>query len=279
MTRQQNEDVYDDDQDEEPTLNRHIQHSEAHLAAVGGDAARNGCSQSMDQSIDPLRFGSMADHSSSSEMSALVDPTDPLANRHDTADLEPTSMSPPPFPSQMPDPGKPILPLDNEDRQREIRSRSCSVATLDFPFERVDAQGINTDTHDEQRELLLGATANLVDCANHPQLFANSAVLPNEDGSILILGSLPEGSNQATIKMEEPRDVETDSLQPCRKAPTTRRGRLPRVGKRQAWNSIINFAAYETMLGPLFTQQKEMIRSVTYDDMMDERAERMAKKK
>ncbi|KAM0512505.1 hypothetical protein ACHAPE_008828 [Trichoderma viride] len=299
IPRQLHEDADDDLQDKEPISNENTQSFEASVTA-GGDAARNGCSQSMDQSIDPLRFG-LADLSSINEMSdaktersvtTRVDPTDPLANRHHTADLEP-SMLPPPFPSQMPDPSNQISTLDNEG-QRESRSRSCSVATLDFPLERADAQrgdvqglegdaqGIDSDMLDEQRQLLLGGPTILADCANHPQIIANPAVLPNEDGYQLALGSAPESerdaiktgeSDQAAIKTEEIQDVDTGSLQRFKRASTTSRGRLPRVGKRRAWRSIINFAGYETLLGPLFTQQKEMIRSVTYDDMVEERAE------
>ncbi|KAM0453592.1 hypothetical protein ACHAPV_008926 [Trichoderma viride] len=284
IPRQLNEDVDDDLQDEEPTSNRNNQHYEADLPAVGGDAARNGC-QSMDQSIDPLGFGSMADHSVVNETSDAktersvtmrVDPTDPLANRHDTADLEPTSMLPPPFP-QIPDPSNQMATLDG-DKQRESRSRSCSVATLDFPLKRADAQrggiqGVDSEMLDEQRQLLLGGPTMLADCANHPQPIANPAVLPNEDGHLLALGSAPEESDQAAIKTEEFQDIEANSLRLFNRAPITSRGRLPRVGKRRAWSSIINFGAYETLLGPLFTQQKEMIRSVTYDDMVEERAE------
>lgn len=293
IPRQLNEDVDDDLQDEKPTSNRNTQHYEADLPAVDGDAARNGCSQSMDQSIDALRFGSMADHSSINETSdakterpvtTRVDPTDPLANRHDTADLESTSMLPPPFP-QMPDPSNQMATLDDEDKQRESRSRSCSVATLDFPLERADAQRggiqgfegdvqeIDSDMLDEQRQPLLGEPTMLADCANHPQSIAKPAVLPNEDGHLLALGSAPEESDQAAIKTEEFQDVEANSLRRFNRAPITSRGRLPRVRKRRAWSSIINFGAYETLLGPLFTHQKEMIRSVTYDDMVEERAE------
>ncbi|EHK50208.1 uncharacterized protein TrAtP1_007274 [Trichoderma atroviride] len=294
IPRQRNEDVDDDLQGEKPTSNRHTQHYEADLTAVGGDAARNGCSQSMDQSIDTLRFGSMADLSVVNETSdaktersvtTRVDPTDSLANRHDTADLEPTSMLPPPFPSQMPDASNPISTLDNKDKQRESRSRSCSVATLDFPLERADAQrggiqgferdvqGIDSDVLDEQRRLVLGEPTVLADCANHPHQFACTAVLPNEDCSVVALRLAPEESVQAAIKTEESQDVAASSLQLIRRVSTTSRGRLPRVGKRRAWSSIINFGAYETLLGPLFTQQKDMIRSVTYDDMMEDRAE------
>ncbi|PTB39113.1 hypothetical protein M441DRAFT_144534 [Trichoderma asperellum CBS 433.97] len=293
MARQRNEDAYDDHQDKEPTSKGYTPHSEADLIAVSGDAARNDCSQSVDQSIDPLRFGSMANHSSSHETSDAkaerpemmrVDPIDPLANRHHTADLGHASMLPPPFPSQRPDPSEQI-PQDSEDKQRDIRSRSCSAATLDF--ERADAQrgdyqgserdvqGVNTDVLDGQPELLLGGTTNSADCANHPQPFAN---LANEDGSILPLESLLEESNRDAIKLKEPQDGETGSLRPYKRAPTASRRRLPQVGKRRAWSSIINFAAYEAMPTPLFTQQKETIRSVTYDDMIEERAERKANK-
>lgn len=303
MTRQHNEAVDDDVQDKEPISNQNTHSFEAGMTVVSVDAARNGCSQSMDQSIAGLRFVSMADHSSIKEMSdaktersvtTRVDPTDPLANRHHTADLEPTSMLHPPFPQQMPDPSNQTSNPDNEDGQRESRSRSCSVATLDFPLERADAQredvqglegdvqGIDFDVLDEQRRLLLGGPINLVACANHPHIIANPAVLPNEDGSQLALGSAPESnrdaikteeSDQAAIKTEEIQDVDTGSLQRFKRASTTSRGRLPRVGKRRAWSSIINFGAYETLIGPLFTQQKEKIRSVTYDDMVEKRAE------
>ncbi|KAM0487310.1 hypothetical protein ACHAPX_000581 [Trichoderma viride] len=300
IPRQLHEDADDDHPEKEPISNQNTQSFKASVTAVGGDAARNGCSQSMDQSIDPLRFG-LADHSSIKEMSdaktersvaTRVDPTDPLANRHHTADLEP-SMLPPPFPSQMPDPSNQISTLDNEG-QRESRSRSCSVATLDFPLERAhaqrgdvqgleeDAQGIDSDMLDEQRQLLLGGPTILADCANHPQIITNPAVLPNEDDYQLALGSAPESnrdaikteeSDQAAIKREEIQDADTGSLQRFKRPSTMSRGRLPRVGKRRAWSSIINFAGYETLLGPLFTQQKEMIRPVTYDDMVEERAE------
>ncbi|KAK1241047.1 hypothetical protein MKX08_001021 [Trichoderma sp. CBMAI-0020] len=275
IPRQLIEGVDDDVQDEKPTLNSNTQHYEANLTAVSGDAARNGCSQSMDQSIGALRFGSMADHSFVNETSDAktersvtmrVDPTDPLANRHHTADLEPTSMLPPPFPSQMPDPSNQISTLDDKDRQRESPGGGIQG------FER-DVQEIDSDMLDEQRQLLLGEPTVLADCANHPQPIDNPAVLPNEDGSVLVLGSAPEELDQAAIKTEERQDVEANSLQRFKRVSTTSGGRLPRVGKRRAWSSIINFAGYETLLGPLFTQQKEMIRSVTYDDMIEERAE------
>lgn len=310
IPRQLNKDVEDDLRDKEPISNQNMHSFEADVIAVSDDATRNGCSQSMDLSIDALRFGSMADHSSVKEMSDAktersaamrVDPTDPLANRHHTADLEPTSLLPPRFPSQLLDPGNQISALDDEGKQRERRSRSCSVATLDIPLERADAQrgdvqgieghvqGVDSDVLDVQRELLLGGPTNLEDCANHSQTIANSAVLSNEDGSILMLESAPEESDQAAIKTEEyqdveaaikaeqNQDVEANSLRLSKSACTTSRGRLPRVGKRTAWSSIINFAGYETLLGPLFTQQKETIRSVTYDDMVEERAEKNKK--
>ncbi|KAL6903929.1 hypothetical protein GGI43DRAFT_307003 [Trichoderma evansii] len=297
MTRQLNEDVYDDDQDKEPTLLGYKQHSEMDLTAVSGDAARNGCSQSMDQSIEPLRFGSMADHSSSNgtndaktERSVMtrVDPTDPLAIRHYTADLGQASMLPPPFLLQSLDPSKQIL--DDKDKQRKIHSRSCSPTTLDLFHERAaaqqgntqgaerDVQGTNTDTLDEQPELLLGGTTNSVDCGNHTQPYADSAIPPYGDDSTPPLESLPEGSNQDTIKIEESRDVEMGLLQPYGRAPAAYRRRLPRVGKRRAWSSVINFAAYEAMPKPLFAQQKKMIRSVTYADMIKERAKRKMNK-
>ncbi|KAL7924602.1 hypothetical protein ACQKWADRAFT_271532 [Trichoderma austrokoningii] len=278
--RQQNEDI-DDDQDGEPTSKWDMQHLEADVAAVSADAAGTG--------------DSMADHSSNNEMIKInakaarsvttrVDPKDPVANRHDTADLEPLNMPPPPFPSQTTDASNQILPLDDEDMQQVIRSRSCSVATLDFPFEEADAQGyerdvqgISTDMLDEQRQLVLEGATN---CITHSQPIANLAVLPNaDDGSILALESLAEESNSYAIKIEEPQNVEAESLKLYKKAPTTSRGRLPRVGKRRAWSSIINFAAYEKMLGPLFTRQKERIRSVTYDDVIWERAETGKSKK
>lgn len=303
MIRQPNEDVEDDLQDKEPISNQGTQFSEAGVIAVSGDTTRNGYSQSINQSINPLRSGSMADYSSVKEMSDAktersaamrVDPTDPLANRHHTADLEPTSMRPPSFPSQIPDHSSQISALDNEGKQRESRSRSCSVATLDFPLEMADAQrgdfqGLDSDVLDVQRELLLGGPTNLEACVHHSQTIANSAVLPNEDGSILALGSAPEESDYAAIKTEEyqdveaaikaeqNQDVEVNSLRLSKSACTTSRGRLPRVGKRTAWSSIINFAGYETLLGPFFTQQKKMIRSVTYDDMVEETAEKNKK--
>lgn len=294
---QPSEEIHDDDdQNKERTSKEYIQHSEADLTVVSGGAARNGRLLSIDQGIDPLLFGSMADHSSSNETSDAkaersvmtgVDPTDPLANRHYTADLEPMSMLPPPSLSQKPDPSKQMVPLDNQDKQRDTRFRSCSAAILEISLEKADAQRrniqrserdiqeIDADTLDEHLELLLEGTANLVDCVNHLQPLANSAALPNENGSILPLESLLEESNQGTIKREEPQDdVETGLLQPYKGAITASRRRLPRVGERRAWSSIINFDAYEAMSRPLFTQQKEMIRSVTYDDMVEERAKR-----
>ncbi|KAL9477625.1 hypothetical protein ACSS6W_007466 [Trichoderma asperelloides] len=296
MARQRNEDAYDDHQEKEPTSKGYTPHSEAGLIAVSGDAVRNGCSQSKDQSNDPLRFGSMADHSSSNETSdakaarsemTRVDPIDPLANRHHTADLGQTSMLPPPFLSQRSDPSA-QTPQDSEDEQRDIRSRSCSAATLDF--ERADAQrgdyqgsdrdvqGVNADALDEQPDLFLGGTTNSAGCANHPLPFANLAVLTNGDGSILPLESLPKEWNRDAINLEEPQEGETGSLRPYKRASTTSCRRLPQVGKRRAWSSIINFAAYEAMPKPLFTQQKETIHSVTYDDMIEERTERKVNK-
>lgn len=297
MARRLNEEVYDDDQDMEPASKGYTQNSEVDLTAVSGDAARHGCSDGMDQSIEPLRFGSMADHSSingtndaKTERSVLprVDPTDPLAIRHYTADLGQASMLPPPFLAQSLDPSKHV-PLDDKDTQRKIHSRSCSSTTLDLFCEGAaqrgntqgaerDVQGTNTDTLDDNPRLLLGGTTNSVDCANYTQPHADSTVSPNGDGFALPLESLPEESNQDAIKIEEPRDVEMGSLQPYTRALTTYRRRLPRVGRRRAWSSVINFAAYEAMPGPLFTRQKKNIRSVTYDDMMEERAERKMKK-
>jgi hypothetical protein len=299
MTRQQNKDIDDDHQDKETTSNQNTQQSMAHDITTSGDVARNACSISMDQNIAPSRFGSMNDHPSDNEMSDAkaersvmprVDPTDPLANRHHTADLEPTSMLPPPFPSQTPDPSNLISILDDEDKQRESRSRSGSVATLDIPMEGADAQRgslqgveddiqeIYTDALDEKPELLLGETIHLVDYAYHPQLFANPAMVSNEDVSILAPESLPEESNQASIKIEKLQDVETDLRRLCKRLPASR-GRLPRVGQRRAWSSIINFAAYEAMLRPLFTQPKETINFVTFHDMVEERAEETENKK
>ncbi|KAL7893188.1 hypothetical protein HDV63DRAFT_408522 [Trichoderma sp. SZMC 28014] len=287
MIRQLYEDDEDDFQDTEPMSNQNKPSFEPGVTAVSGDATRNGRSQSMDQSIDSLRFDSMADHSSFKEMSDAktersaamrVDPTDPLANRHHTADLEPTSMLPPPFPSQIRDPSNQISARDNEGKRRESRSRSCSVATLDFPLEMADArrkdvQGLDSDVLDVQRELLLGGPTNL------EQTLAKSAVVPKEDGSILVRGSDQAAIKteehqdvEAAIKAEQNQDVEANSLRLFKSACTMSRGRLPRVGKRTAWSSMINFAGYETLLGPFFTQRKETIRSVTYDDMVEERA-------
>jgi hypothetical protein len=317
MTHQLNEAVYDDRRDIASTSRGYTRRSEADSTATRGDAARIGRLQSTSLGIEPLCCDPVVDRPSDMESNNTkmtsyammhVDLTDPSSVLHRTTDLEPASTSLPLLPHTI---GPKQAPRGDDDEQHRIRSRSCSTATLDFNLERAAAQwgssqdfGRNVqaiiDMLDEPSEFLSNSTTELIDLAKCTSSSANSAVLRGSDDSILLLESTLGELNRA-IKTEKPQDAEKGSLlRPIKTEPSSptlqshrntmlqpRRGgasamcrrQLPRVGKWRAWNSIINFSAFDAMPGPLFTRHKKVIHSMTYDDIMRERAKKGAKRK
>ncbi|EHK17863.1 uncharacterized protein TRIVIDRAFT_225989 [Trichoderma virens Gv29-8] len=181
---------------------------------------------------------------------------------------------------------------EDEDQRRSVRSRSGSTATLDFSPERQSHKSSGGDAReiigmlDEPSE-----STKLVDTKDNTMLDASTVgVMPhNGDYPTSTPEASPEKPDAAILTMHPQNGQnisEGDSsfgpinapLQPHKEASASG-GQLRRAGRRLAWESVVNIAAFKALPGPLFTRPKPILGTVTYKSMMEERAAQKTKER
>ncbi|KAH0490905.1 hypothetical protein TgHK011_002352 [Trichoderma gracile] len=179
------------------------------------------------------------------------------------------------------------------------RSRSCSTATLDFsPRMRAALLDDTNLGRDEQGESLsmLDGSSDTIDLDGAPCCPAM------EDRRAVSSSSAHPTPSLATILKEE---VNADGARLTRKRRSRHKSRanddpsrstggsqhhisawaaaqgdrhqLPPITSGPMWESIIKVGAFSALPGPLFTRPKKVLREVTYEDVMKERAKRKRK--
>ncbi|RFU80520.1 hypothetical protein TARUN_1639 [Trichoderma arundinaceum] len=239
------------------------------------------------------------------------DLADPLPLQQRTTDLEEMGTSPPLLLRRVE--SKRADEDDEGDGRREVRARSCSTATLDLStvaqlrgsWDFEDVREI-TDVLAEPSESLPNVLMELADSTKSIPPSADSVVPHISDHDIPLQErtedfqndsdvtnsnictqnskvSLDEAPSRRPIKSQLPSPIPQQQRSPSpqllNEASARAHRRLPRAGKWRALNSVINFAAFEALPGPLITRPKEMLHPVTYGGMVKERAEKEARKR
>lgn len=205
----------------------------------------------------------------SSHVMAHGDLTDPFSIRQHTADLGEAGTSLPSL-SQTGE-TRQTSQSNDKDRQSRARSGSCSSAsTLDLRL----AGGADQQASVDGLQSLMSQEPS-----GEPKQAAIAEEIPH--------GAQPASANicvQDTESLENTllqpiQAQELPTLQPHKQVSPRQHRYLPRVGKWQAWKSIINFAGFEALPGPLFTRPKKEIHSLTYDGVVEDRAQKEAKRR
>ncbi|TFB00567.1 hypothetical protein CCMA1212_007606 [Trichoderma ghanense] len=180
------------------------------------------------------------------------------------------------------------------------RSRSCSTATLDFS-PKLSAARLEDGTElgrDEQEEMfsMLDGASETIDFDSIPRSPAlnlggpvsSSTAYPTPSLETIWKEELKAGGARLTSKRrschkshanDDPFRSTGRSQHRISAWANAQRDRHQLLRKRRGpmWNSIINVGALNALPGPLFTRPKKVLREVTYEAAMKERAKRKRK--
>ncbi|EGR51038.1 Hypothetical protein TRIREDRAFT_104089, partial [Trichoderma reesei QM6a] len=185
------------------------------------------------------------------------------------------------------------------DDHRGARSRSCSTATLDFsPRMRAALLEDDTDGGRDKQELfsMLDGSSDTIEFDDAPRCLewnSGGAVSPSNAYPTPSLETMLKGESNADgarlTRKRRSRHKSHANDDPSRSTGGSRhrisawaaaqrdRHQLPPIRSGPMWESIINVGAFSALPGPLFTRPKRVLREVTYEDTMRERARRKRK--
>lgn len=191
-----------------------------------------------------------------------------------------------------------------DDDNWAVRSRSCSTATLDFSprIRAAQLEGHKELGRDGQELLsMLNGPSEVLDFGPTPR----SSILEHGEGEVASSSSaypMPSAGSTSILKEESNADGArltrkrrsrhksraNDDQSGSTGGPQHRIGawvaaqrdrhQLPPIRSGPMWESIINVGAFSALPGPFFTRPKRVLREVTYEGAMKERAKRKRKR-
>ncbi|KAL7942733.1 hypothetical protein V8C42DRAFT_331760 [Trichoderma barbatum] len=175
---------------------------------------------------------------------------------------------------------------DEDGHERRLRSRSGSTATLDFSPERQRRKSSERDAQEfasmpdgasESLELLDTRHCTTLNACTKEAISHNSGCpTPTRETSLEKAASaLLTIEHQDEEKALE-KNFSSESInalpQPHKETLSESRRQLHQTGRWPTWKSVINVAALEALPGPLFTRPKQVLDTVTYEAVMEEKA-------